>query len=71
MMPISLKQYNLYANEKQSNLRKALTSTTGVGEALIPQSLEKEITNTIIFLSPEIAAITPKKIAAKYHSLIA
>jgi hypothetical protein len=67
MMPITLKQFNIFANEKLSNLRKALTGATGIGEALIPQSLEREITNTIIFLSPEIAAISPQKIAGKYH----
>lgn len=58
-------------NENQSLLRKSLTSAVGSGSALIPQSLEKEITNTLIRLSPEIALILEangaKKIAGKYH----
>jgi len=60
-----INQYNKY---RESNLlQKALTSATGVGEALIPQNLEKEITNTIIRLSPEMALVYMKKIAGKTH----
>ena len=44
-----------------------LTAATNVGEAYIPQHLEKYITNTIIRLAPEIAIITPKFDAQKYH----
>ena len=62
-----LKQYNRFAGENQSLIKKALTSATGVGEALIPQSLEKEITNLIIRLSPELALLQSKKIQGKYH----
>jgi hypothetical protein len=62
-------------NENQSLLRKSLNSAVGSGNALIPQSLEKEITNTLIRLSPEIAMILEangaKKISGKYHSLAA
>lgn len=61
-----LSQYNKYA-KNESLIQKALTSATGVGGALIPENLEKEITNTIIRLSPELALIVPKKIAGKVH----
>ena len=54
-------------DEFQSLIRKGLSSATGVAEALIPQSLEKRITNTIIRLSPELAFIKTKFDRAKYH----
>jgi len=62
-----LRQWNRFAGENTSLIKKALSSATGVGEALVPQSLEKEITNTIIRLSPEMALVTMKKISAKFH----
>ena len=58
-------QYNKYKDEDL--LQKALTSATGVGGALIPENLEKEITNTIIRLSPEMALVFLKRIAGKTH----
>lgn len=67
MPKFNLKMYNRYANDNQSLLAKALTSATGVGEALIPENLEREITNTIIRLSPELALATDKKITGKVH----
>jgi hypothetical protein len=48
-------------------LRKALTSAAGSGGALIPQHLERIITNTIIKLSPTIAMIKPEWDAQKLH----
>lgn len=68
-MPLDLvSMYNKFsAGDNESLIRKAITSATNVGEALIPQSLEKEITNTIIRLSPELALVQMKKIAGKYH----
>jgi hypothetical protein len=44
-----------------------LTAQTNVGEGLIPQHLEKLITNTIVRLAPEIAVISPQYDAQKYH----
>lgn len=52
----------------KSLVQKALlTASANVGEGLIPQHLEKLITNTIVRLAPEIAIITPKYDAQKYH----
>jgi len=62
-----LRQFNRFAGENVSLIKKALSSATGVGEGLIPQSLEKEITNLIIRLSPELALTQSKKIQGKYH----
>jgi len=62
-----LKGYNKYAKFNKSLIRKALTSATGVGEALIPQKLEKIITNTVVRLSPELAMIDPEFDNQKYH----
>jgi hypothetical protein len=63
--------YNSYARkaeaENRSLLQKALTTATGVGGALIPENLEKEITNTIIRISPELALVESKKISGKTH----
>lgn len=58
-------QYNKYRDENL--LQKALTSATGQGEALIQQNLEREITNTIIRLSPEMAMVALKRISGKTH----
>jgi hypothetical protein len=52
----------------KSLVQKALlTAATNVGEGLIPQHLEKLITNTIVRLAPEIAMITAQYDAQKYH----
>lgn len=67
-MSLDLHIFNQYAQSNKGNLlKKALTSASGVAGALIPQNLEKEITNTIIRLSPELALVTMKKIAGNYH----
>ncbi len=50
-------RFNQFAASGQNLLTKALTSATGVGEALIPENLEQIITDTIIRLSPELAMI--------------
>jgi hypothetical protein len=63
----TLKQFNRFAGENISLIKKALTSAAGVGGGLIPQSLEKEITNLIIRLSPELALMQMKKISGNYH----
>jgi hypothetical protein len=44
-------------NSLQSRINKTLTSATGVGEALIPQHLEKNMTDLVIKLSPEMAIV--------------
>lgn len=62
-----VRQFNRLANENKSLIQKALTSATGVGEALIPEHLEEIITNTIVRLAPEIAMITPRFDAQKFH----
>jgi hypothetical protein len=61
-----IRQYNKY-QQAETLIKKALTSATGVGEALIEQNLEREITNTIIRLSPELALVMAKKISGKLH----
>ena len=62
-----VRQFNRLANENKSLIQKALTSATNVGEALVPEHLEEIITNTIVRLAPEIAMITPRFDAQKFH----
>lgn len=57
-----------------SQIQKALTTATNVGEGLIPESLEQMITDTVIRLSPELALMQPVSIesdAHKYNKLTA
>lgn len=58
-----IQQYNKYMDENGLVINKALTSATGVGEALIPEVLEQQMTDTIIRLSPELAMVDTKSIA--------
>ena len=58
-----IEQYNKYMDANGLVINKALTSATGVGEALIPEVLEQQMTDTIIRLSPELAMIDSKSIA--------
>lgn len=51
----------------KSLVQKALSSDSGSAGALIPQHLEKLITNTIVQLVPEIAVIDPQYDSQKYH----
>lgn len=67
MEPNLIRQYNKYASQNKNMIAKALDSSNGVGEALIPQHLEKVITNTMVRLSPELAMINPVYGAQKYH----
>ena len=62
-----IRQFNKYAKDNQSLIQKALTTATGVGGALIPENLEKLITDTLIRLSPELAMALMKKISGKTH----
>lgn len=41
--------------ENKALIRKAFTSASGVGEALVPEHLEEVITNTLVRLVPELA----------------
>lgn len=66
MMPI-INQFNKYALNNKSLIQKALTTAVGVGQALIPQNLEEQITDTVIRLSPEMALVTTKPIEGKTH----
>lgn len=61
------KQFNKFAQSNQSLIQKALTSATGVGEALIPENLEQIITDTLVRLSPELAMVEKKKISGSTH----
>jgi hypothetical protein len=67
-MPDMFSQYNIFRQENKSLIRKALDSSTGVGGALIPEHLEKVITNTLPRLRPELAMITSKYDPQKIHS---
>jgi len=53
--------------ENKSLIRKALDSSTNVGEGLIPEHLEEVITNTIVRLSPELAMVDAVYDAQKFH----
>src|SRR5512137_741930 len=66
MNPI-VNQFNRYALNNKSIIQKALTTAVGVGQALIPQNLEEQITDTVIRLSPELALVTAKSIEGKTH----
>lgn len=61
------RQFNRYSGNAKSLVRKALTSVTNVGEALIPQKLEQVITNTVLYLLPEMAVINPEFDNQKLH----
>lgn len=60
-------QYNKLGAQRKTLIQKALTSQAGSGEALIPQKLEKIITNTVVRLSPEMAVIQPEFDNQKLH----
>ena len=62
-----VRQFNRLAGENKSLIQKALTSASGVGEALVPQHLEQVITNSLPRLSPTLAMIEPKFDNQKYH----
>jgi hypothetical protein len=60
--------YNYQRGAIKSLVQKAmLTSDANVGNGLIPQHLEKLISNTIVRLVPEIAIIDPQFDSQKYH----
>lgn len=53
--------------KRKALIRKALDSSTQSGGALIPEHLEKIITNAVVRLSPEMAVIQPEFDNQKYH----
>ena len=61
-------QYNKLGTQRKTLIQKALTTQAGSGEALIPEKLEKIITNTVVRLSPEMAVIQPEFDNQKLHS---
>lgn len=63
-----IEQYNALGAQRKTLIQKALTSQAGSGEALIPEKLEKIITNTVVRLSPEMAVIQPEFDNQKLHS---
>ena len=58
------------APENKSLIRKAFTSASGVGEAIIPEHLEEVITNTLVRLVPELAVPILKFDPQKFHEFI-
>lgn len=60
-------QFNVYAAQNQNMIAKALSSAVDSGGALIPEHLEKVVTDTVIRLSPELAMLITKKIAGNVH----
>ena len=62
----AIKQFNIFAQKNQGLIKKALTSASGVGEALIPEELERTITDTVQRMSPELALVESKQSASKY-----
>lgn len=63
-----IEQYNALGAQRKTLIQKALSSQAGSGEALIPEKLEKIITNTVVRLSPEMAVIQPEFDNQKLHS---
>lgn len=59
--------YSFKPGEISSLVRKALSTASSSGGALIPQSLEKLITTAVIELVPEMAVIDPVRVYSNYH----
>lgn len=60
-------QFANMQQDRKTLIRKALDSSAGVGGALVPQHLEKTVTNAVVRLSPEMALIEPEFDAQKLH----
>jgi len=60
-------QVNKFSGNAKNLVQKALSSITNQGEALIPQKLEQVITNTVLYLLPEMAIIEPEFDNQKLH----
>lgn len=69
-MDTLVKQFNRLGANRKSLIQKALSTATsgdGAGGALIPEKLEKIITNTVVRLSPEMAVIQSEFDNQKFH----
>lgn len=56
--------------ESKSLIRKAFSSASGVGQAIIPEHLEEVITNTLVRLVPELAVPVLKFDPQKFHEFV-
>ena len=59
--------FNSFVKSDPTSIQKALTTASGVGQGFSPQSLEKNVTDTVIKLQPEIALLTGVPIASRTH----
>jgi len=59
--------FNEFVKTDPTAIQKALTSASGIGQGFSPQSLEKNVTDTVIKLQPEIALLTGVAIASRTH----
>lgn len=66
-MPDIYQTFNQFVKTDPTALQKALTTASGVGQGFSPQSLEKNVTDTVIKLQPELALITGVPIASRTH----
>jgi hypothetical protein len=60
-------QFANMQQDRKTLIRKALDSSAAIGGALIPQHLEKTVTNTVVRISPEMALIEPAFDSQKLH----
>lgn len=67
MFGTRLDQFNKLGEVRKSLIRKALDSSTGTAEALIPEKLEQIITNTVVRLAPEMAVVKGEYDSQKFH----
>jgi hypothetical protein len=63
----TIKQFNDHVKNNLTLFEKALTTASGSGGALISESLEREVTNILMRLSPEISLLYLKKIQSNQH----
>ncbi|MCJ7507836.1 MAG: hypothetical protein MUO85_03780 [candidate division Zixibacteria bacterium] len=63
----SLEMFNDHLRNNQTLIEKALTTAANSGGALIPESLEKQVTNILQRLTPEFNLLFLKKIASNQH----
>jgi hypothetical protein len=58
---------NEFVKTDPTAIQKALTTAAGIGQGFSPQSLEKNVTDTVIKLQPEIALLNGIQIASRTH----
>lgn len=59
--------FNSFVKSDPTAIQKALTTASGVGQGMSPQSLEKNVTDTVIKLQPEVALLSGVPIASRTH----